>query len=175
MVLKNTKHYKQKSECRKNRHSLFVNCLNVVLLHIQRLIINVFLKKYGIIQLTLKERRMCILGVIFHKNPTEESFIIWMDNFPESFHACDMKRFVQFVKTVIEHDAKKWCKYEYFSKRIIEMSPIFDKDKIAYFFAKLNDMIKEHKIQAIPTASLTSGENIIFRRASRGKIFDNLA
>ena len=78
------------------------------------------------------------MGVIFHKNPTEESFIIWMDKFPESFHACDMKRFVQFVKTVIRYNAKKWREYKYFSERIIEMSPNFDKDKISYFFEKLN-------------------------------------
>ena len=115
------------------------------------------------------------MGVIFHKNPTEESFIIWMDNFPESFHPCDMERFIQFAKTIIMYKAKKWLEYKYFSKRISEMSPNFNKDNIALFFEKLNDIIEENKIKAIPKVSLTSGENIIFRKASKGKIFDNLA
>ena len=114
------------------------------------------------------------MGVIFHKNPTEESFIIWMDNFPESFHWCDMKRFIQFSKTIIKYNSEKWLEYNYFYKRIIQISPNFKEENILFFYEKLHDIILQDKIQAIPLVSLTE-KNKIFRRARKGKIFDKLA
>ena len=109
--------------------------------------------------------------MIIHKNPTEESFVHWMSNFPESFHPCDAIRFEQFVKTIIKYRVEKWLNYEYFCKRITEKSPSFQESNIVYFYEKLRDIYDRKKIHAIPIISI-SGENKIVRRVCGRKICD---
>ena len=41
-----------------------------------------------------------------HRNSTEESFIIWLSNSPESFHPLDMERFYVFAHNVNLRRAK---------------------------------------------------------------------
>ena len=40
--------------------------------------------------------------MIQHKNPVEESFIMWITMNPDSFHHLDMKRFYEFYQEEIE-------------------------------------------------------------------------
>ena len=46
--------------------------------------------------------------MVYHKNPVEESFIIWVSLNPDSFHHLDMNRFYIFVHSVIRYKAKSW-------------------------------------------------------------------
>lgn len=75
--------------------------------------------------------------MILHKNPLEESFLTWLNFYPESMHPCDMDRFYVFVKRVIMYNSKKWLKKEYFTKRILEVKPSFALDKIDILFGEL--------------------------------------
>ena len=61
---------------------------------------------------------MIILTIIRHKTPTEECFLEWMTNHPESFHELDERRFYQFANCVFSYNAKSWLNSEYFRKRI---------------------------------------------------------
>ena len=56
--------------------------------------------------------------MIYHKNPVEESFIVWITLNPDSFHHLDMCRFYVFVRSVIRYNAKSWQKFEKFKKEI---------------------------------------------------------
>lgn len=75
--------------------------------------------------------------MILHKNPLEESFLTWLNFYPESMHPCDMDRFYVFVKRVIMYNSKKWLKKVYFTKRILEVKPSFALDKIDILFGEL--------------------------------------
>jgi hypothetical protein len=61
------------------------------------------------------------------KQPVEYAFLQWMNNFPDSAHPLDQKRFFEFVKTVW-YKAIKWKKPDYLRKRILEAKPHFDKE-----------------------------------------------
>ena len=50
-----------------------------------------------------------ILTIIRHKTPTEECFLEWMTNHPESFHELDERRFYQFANCVFSYNAKSHC------------------------------------------------------------------
>lgn len=76
------------------------------------------------------------MGVI-HKNPTEESFIIWLSNHPQSFHPLDMQRFYTFVKNAISYHSKQWFDRNYFESQIKLHIPMFDENKIDYFYERL--------------------------------------
>ena len=76
------------------------------------------------------------MGVI-HKNPTEESFIIWLSNHPQSIHPLDMQRFYTFVKNAISYHSKRWFDRNYFESQIKLHIPIFDENKIDYFYERL--------------------------------------
>lgn len=87
------------------------------------------------------------MGVI-HKNPTEESFIIWLSNHPESFHYLDMQRFYTFAKNVNSRNAKRWFNKTYFSSQIRLHVPTFEEKNISYFYELLlicNDYHKSPK------------------------------
>lgn len=84
--------------------------------------------------------------MILHKNPLEESFLAWLNFYPESMHPCDMDRFYVFVKRVIMYNSKKWLKKEYFTKRILELKPNFDLDKIDILFERLRIIADYEKV-----------------------------
>jgi hypothetical protein len=76
------------------------------------------------------------MGTI-HRNPTEESFIIWLSNYPESFHPLDMQRFYTFVKNAISYHSKRWFNKDYFESQIRLHVPMFDDNNINYFYERL--------------------------------------
>lgn len=78
------------------------------------------------------------------KNPVEETFILWMNNHPESFHHLDMQRFYSFVKNKIRYKSNKWDNYNYFEDRILKINKHFAEDNISYFYhlmQKINDFV----------------------------------
>ena len=76
------------------------------------------------------------MGTI-HRNPTEESFIIWLSNYPESFHPLDMQRFYTFVKNAISYHSKRWFNKCFFESQIRLHVPTFDENNINYFYERL--------------------------------------
>ena len=76
------------------------------------------------------------MGTI-HKNPTEESFIIWLSNHPESFHQLDMQRFYTFVRNVMSYHSKRWFDKNYFQSQIKLHIPAFNDENINYFYERL--------------------------------------
>ena len=74
---------------------------------------------------------------IRHKTPTEESFLIWMSNYPESFHDLDDQRFYRFARCIFSYNAKRWLNKEYFTKRILELNPNFQLDNIDEFYKQI--------------------------------------
>ena len=73
--------------------------------------------------------------LVYHRNPTEESFYIWINGFPESFHPCDMERFYVFIKCVKYYHAKRWEDYTFFMNKIKKQVQNFLM-KIFYYFMK---------------------------------------
>lgn len=43
------------------------------------------------------------MAIIHNKRPIIQSFDIWINNYPESFHPLDMQRFYTFVKAVCRY------------------------------------------------------------------------
>jgi hypothetical protein len=66
------------------------------------------------------------MGLYKIKQPVEYAFLQWMNNFPDSTHPLDQRRFFTLAKTVCRYRAKKWQRPEYLRKRILETNPYFD-------------------------------------------------
>ena len=82
-------------------------------------------------------RGVIVLKIIRHKTPTEECFLSWITNHPESFHELDERRFYQFTHCVFSYNAKSWLNKEYFRKRILELKPNFQINNIDEFYNRL--------------------------------------
>lgn len=67
------------------------------------------------------------------KNSIEDSFNIWISQYPDSLNHKDNERFLKFVRNVCIFHSKKWKDTEYLEKRINEKKPNFDKDKLESF------------------------------------------
>ncbi len=76
-----------------------------------------------------------------------------MDNFPDSGHPLDERRFYVFAKTVARYRNKKWRDYSYFEKCILEHTPHFDKEDIEKFWSRLRELVEFHSVNPIPTVS----------------------
>ena len=77
------------------------------------------------------------MRIIKHKTPTEECFLSWLNNNPESFHELDERIFYQFAHCVFSYRTKKWLNKEYFKKRILELKPHFQMSNIDEFYNRL--------------------------------------
>ncbi len=72
-----------------------------------------------------------------HRNPTEESFIIWLSHFPESFHPLDMQRFYNFAHNVNSYCSKRWLDKSYFEEQIRLHQPNFKQENVELFYERL--------------------------------------
>ena len=95
--------------------------------------------------------------IIRHRDPVEESFILWMDGHPESFHACDMRRFYVFVKSVYSYRKKSWEEFEFFKKNLMEINPLFADEHICTFFNKLREGITLLRTACFPKYTFEEG------------------
>ena len=114
--------------------------------------------------------------LIRHRNPVEESFILWMNECPESFHPLDMKCFYIFVKSVYVYHAKRWTRYSYFREQIKKKNPKVGEDNIELFYDKLCTGLSVLKSRQIPLLeSDDSNENGTKERIVRnGEILERL-
>lgn len=94
------------------------------------------------------------MAVVRYKNQSEYTFLVWLNNHPESFHPLDMERFHIFVKTVARYRSKKWEEYSYFKKRVLEHTPNFNEDNIDLFHEKLEELLRFYKVCPMPTIRL---------------------
>lgn len=96
--------------------------------------------------------------LIRFKNQSECAFIIWMNNFPDSFHPLDMERFYVFVKTVARYRNMKWRNYEYFKQQILARKPHFTEKDIDYLYDLMQNCLNFHRTSYIDSSSHFDGE-----------------
>jgi hypothetical protein len=76
--------------------------------------------------------------------PIQYSFEIWMNNYPESYHPLDMKRFYRFVHTVKRYSRKPitegWLRDEILKYQKTHKNKL-DDDKINYYCSLFRDLI----------------------------------
>ncbi len=106
----------------------------------------------------------------YHKNPVEESFIVWITLNPDSFHHLDMSRFYVFVRSVICYNARSWQKYEKFKKEILRHKPNFKEEYIEYFYNLMNHMIAFYKSGSFPKYEVDGYSKTTVKKVVNGKI-----
>ena len=72
-----------------------------------------------------------------HRNPTEESFIVWITHHPESLHPLDMKRFYIFANNVNSYKSIRWLNKKFFEKQIKLHRPNFKENYVDFFYERL--------------------------------------
>lgn len=111
------------------------------------------------------------MTVIRHKTPTEECFLLWMNNHPESYHSLGERLFYQFAQCVFSYRVKKWLNKSYFKHRILEINPKFLPENIDEFYNRLliiknfNDNLK---LNAVTTSEY--GDGFIQRQVVNNRI-----
>ncbi len=112
--------------------------------------------------------------LIHHRKPVEESFILWMNESPESFHALDMKRFYVFVKSVYAYHAKRWKDFSFFRAKIKEKRPTFSEENITRFYDKLCTGLTLLKAPTMPIydSDDSIARGIMERTVKDGEIVD---
>ncbi len=105
------------------------------------------------------------MTIIRHKTPTEECFLEWMTNHPESFHELDERRFYQFANCVFSYNAKSLLNSEYFRKRILEIKPYFQKKYIDEFYNRLLILKKYNEVRKLDCITIVlDGDKYIQRQ-----------
>lgn len=108
--------------------------------------------------------------MIYHKNPVEESFIVWITLNPDSFHHLDMCRFYVFVRCVIRYNAKSWQKFEKFKKEILRHKPNFKEEYIEYFYNLMRHMIAFYKTSYLSQYEVDEHSKTTIRKVVNGRI-----
>jgi hypothetical protein len=108
--------------------------------------------------------------MIQHKNPVEESFIMWITMNPDSFHHLDMKRFYVFVHSVIRYNAKSWYSFKKFKEQILFHKPNFPEDTIEYYYNLMQQLINFSKESYFPLYNYDDNSEITVRTVEKGKI-----
>lgn len=103
------------------------------------------------------------MTIIRHKTPTEECFLSWLNNYPESFHPKDEQRFYEFAHCIFSYNVKNWLDKDYFSKKILELKPNFQIDNIDKFYNRLLILEKYHKFHKLPLISIIPEEDGLFQ------------
>ena len=108
--------------------------------------------------------------MIQHKNPVEESFIMWITMNPNSFHHLDMKRFYVFVHSVIRYNAKSWHSFKKFKEQILFHKPYFPEDIIEYYYNLMMQLISFSKETYLPSYDYDEYSKVTVRTVKNGKI-----
>lgn len=89
------------------------------------------------------------MDIKHNKNPIEQTFRLWIGNYPESFHPCDMERFYVFVKTVCRYSRKPKGE-DWLRKKIKDSANNLDEKDIDTYCDKFLELQKFHKAYALP-------------------------
>lgn len=108
--------------------------------------------------------------MIQHKNPVEESFIMWITMNPDSFHHLDMQRFYVFVRSVIRYNAKSWQSFKKFKEKILFHKPNFPEECIEYYFNLMRQLIDFSNTSYLHLFDYCEYSKITVRTVKNGKI-----
>lgn len=108
--------------------------------------------------------------MVYHKNPVEESFVIWVSLNPDSFHHLDMNRFYIFVHSVIRYKAKSWHQYKKFKTEILKHKPNFKEENIEYFFNLMSYLIAFSNFSYFPLYEVDEYSKVTVKKVANGKI-----
>jgi len=108
--------------------------------------------------------------MIQHKNPVEESFIMWISMNPESFHPLDMQRFYVFVHSVIRYHAKSWHSFKTFKEKILFHKPNFPQDIIEYYYNLMQHLVDFSKKTFLPSYEYDDYGDITITTVEKGMI-----
>jgi len=114
------------------------------------------------------------MTLIRYKNQTEYAFIIWMSNYPDSFHPMDMQRFYVFVKTVARYRSTKWRRYDYFSQQILAHKPHFAEEDIDKFHDIMLKCLEFHKVPYIDSTNHSDDDGYGYKQVGvkNGEIYE---
>ena len=107
--------------------------------------------------------------MIQHKNPVEESFIMWISMNPDSFHHLDMERFYIFVHSVIKYKAKSWRSLKKFKEKILFHNPEFPEEVIERYYDLMRCFIEFSKTSYLPSYDYDYAQTTV-RTVEKGKI-----
>lgn len=71
---------------------------------------------------------------LFESDECNRLFLLWLSNFPESFHSADMDRFTELVICLLDNDE------DLTKGKIIESSENLDINTIDYYFERFLSM-----------------------------------
>ncbi len=91
------------------------------------------------------------MTLVRYKKHTEYSFMRWINHYPESNHPTDDENFYYFVKTVCKYNAKGWKNTDYLKRRILEIIPNFNSDKLENVIALYRRLLDFYKAQYLPS------------------------
>ena len=80
-----------------------------------------------------------------NKYPIEQAFTVWINNYPESFHPCDMERFYVFVKTVCRYSRKRKGA-DWLEEKIKKSNSKLDEDDIENYCSKFVELQDFYKV-----------------------------
>ncbi|MBA4320650.1 MAG: hypothetical protein C0412_19835 [Flavobacterium sp.] len=90
------------------------------------------------------------MPVIRNKKPIEKAFVLWISQYPESYHPCDMDRFYKLAKTVCRY-GRKAKHSQWLRKKIVnfEGHHLGEKD-VEYYCDLFDKLIRFHRIPPVP-------------------------
>ena len=103
------------------------------------------------------------MALVKIKQPTEYTFLQWINNYPDSGHWADKERFLRFVKTVCKYNATRWKKPNYLKNRILEAKPYFEPDFLERLLDLYDNLLQFYKIGACP-----SMQSVVHRTVTKG-------
>jgi hypothetical protein len=111
------------------------------------------------------------------RQPTEYSFLQWINNYPDSGHWKDRERFLIFVKTVCKYNATKWKDSNYLKNRILEAKPHFNREFLDRLLDLYEKLIQFYKIGACPNLRSINNRRVkknhyIEVRVKKGNIYE---
>ena len=92
------------------------------------------------------------------RQPTEYSFLQWINSYPDSGHWTDEERFFEFVKTACIYRARKWKDSNYLRQRILDKKPHFDRESLDYHLDLYKILIKFYETEGCPITRRSSRE-----------------
>lgn len=84
-----------------------------------------------------------------NKNPIEQAFNIWINNYPESYHPLDMQRFYVLVKTVCRY-SRSLKDGEWLKNKISEVKNSLSDEDVEFYCERFDMLQKFHKANVIP-------------------------
>lgn len=100
------------------------------------------------------------MPLIKHKNPVEESFILWMSQYPESFHPSDMDRFYTLLKNICRYGASRWMNLYFLKAQILKFKPNFNKKDLEKLLNIAEYIFDYNKAEITPLKHINRGSNV---------------